>query len=98
MTNAALGECLAEQMAFVGRAVVGHYAFDGDAMPLEEAKRTLQEGYRARLLLIGQDLGVGEPRCVIDGNVQRLPAETLASRPPVALTLAVAGHAVADAI
>ncbi len=67
-------------------------------MALEEAKRPLEEGGRARLLLVGQDFGVGEPGSIVDGDVEGLPAEALAAAAAIALAAPVAGDAVADAV
>src|SRR5436190_1473631 len=49
--------------------------------------------------LVGQDLGVGEPSCVIDGHVDELPSLRRAATARLAVGLlarAPAGHAVAD--
>ena len=67
-------------------------------MPLEEDERPLEKGCRARLLLVGQDFGVGKPGGVVDGDVESFPAETLATRPTIALAFAIAGDAVTDAV
>jgi len=67
-------------------------------MALEEAKRPLEEGGRARLLLVGEDFGVGEPGSVVDGDMESLSAETLATAATAALAAPVAGDAVADAV
>ena len=39
--HAMVGQCCGEQLAFVGRAVVGHHALDGDAVLLEPGKASL---------------------------------------------------------
>ncbi len=49
-------------------------------------------------LLVGHDLDESDAGGVVDADVDELPAEPLAARAPVALTFAVAGDAVADAV
>lgn len=73
VTDAVIGECLAEEMAFAGRAIVGYAPLDGDPMCLEEDERSLKEGGCARFFLVGQTLGAGQPGGVSDGNLQRPP-------------------------
>ena len=46
------------------------------------------------LALVGQQLGVGQARGVIDGDVERFPAGAA----PAALTSAIAGDAMTDAV
>lgn len=98
MADAVTGERLAEDMTFVGRAIVGHDALDLDAMGLEESERPFEEGGHARLLLVGQDFGVGEPGGVIDGDVEGLSAEALATGAATALAASIAGDTVTDAV
>ena len=40
-----------------------------------QASARLEEGDGAGLALVGQDLGVGEARGIVDGDVQVLPAD-----------------------
>jgi hypothetical protein len=61
-------------MASIGGAVVAPDALDGDAVRGEEGQRAGHEGLGALLLLVGQQLGVGEAGGVVDGDVQELPA------------------------
>lgn len=98
MTNAALGECRPEQMAFVGRTVVCHDVLDSDAVPREEEERALEDGYRARLLLVRQHLGVGKPGGVIDGDVKCFPSKAFTASSAIALALPIAGDAMTDAV
>jgi hypothetical protein len=58
----------------VGRAVVGHHALDANAVAGEEPQRSAQEPDRGGGLLVAQDLGVGQARVVVDGDVHELPA------------------------
>ena len=83
---------LAEGVAAIGRAVVGHDPLDGDAEAGEPGQRPLEEGHGALLALVGQDLGVGEARGVVDADVQEVPADAALLAAPVA------GDAVADAV
>jgi FtsZ-binding cell division protein ZapB len=94
VADAVAGQGIAEQVAFVGRAVVGHDPLDGDAEAFKPSQRPLQERGGTLLSLVGQDLGVGQPRGIIDGHVQRLPAGAALA----ALAGPVAGDAVADAV
>jgi hypothetical protein len=75
----------------VARAVVGHHAQHADAEAGVVGERSLQEGDGALLALVGQDLGEGDARGVVEADVDELPAGT------PALTGTLAGDAVADA-
>ena len=44
-------------------------------MAAEEAQRVEQEAQARAALLIGQDLGIGQPGMVVDGQVQVFPAD-----------------------
>ena len=88
----AAAQSCAEVVAAIGRAVVGHDALDGDAMGGEEGQRPGEEGAGAFLLLVGQDLGVGEPGGIVDADMDQVPADALL------LAAAVAGDAMADAV
>ena len=48
-------------------------------MSLEEGQGASEEGAGALLLLVGQEFCIGEPRGVVDGDVQNLPADTAAA-------------------
>jgi hypothetical protein len=67
-------------------------------MGVEPGQRVFQEPDGALLLLVGHQRGVGQPRGIIDGDVEILPAQPLAAAAPAALAGAVASDAVADAI
>ena len=77
-----------ERVGAVAGAVVGQDPFDGDAAGFEIGVGAFPEPGRGLLLLIGQDLGVGEPGVVIDGVVQervaRSPVRRGAGLVPVA--------------
>jgi hypothetical protein len=47
-------------------------------------ERPIEEGDGVLLAFARQDLGVGEPRGVVDGDVQVLPADALDAIAPVA--------------
>src|SRR4029077_17162914 len=78
----------------VGRAVVGHDAFDGDAETGEPIERAAEESDGAFLLLVWQKLGVGQARGVVDADVQHLPADAVVA---IDGSGTAAGNAVADA-
>jgi hypothetical protein len=63
-----------------------------DPMGGEEGQRPGEEGAGALLLLVGQDLGVGEAGSIVDADMDEVPADALV---PAA---AVAGDTVADAV
>src|SRR4051812_15423713 len=63
-------------------------------MPGEPVDRPSGEGPGTVLALVGQQLGVSQPRGIIDGDMHILPADPAL----IALTGAVASDAMADAI
>src|SRR5262249_59340066 len=81
---------LAPGVAAIGRAVVGHDALDGDAVPAEPGQRAGEERDGAVLALVGQHFAVGQARGIIDADVQIFPA---GAAPGIA---AIAGDAVSD--
>jgi hypothetical protein len=58
----------------IWRAVIGEHSLDLDAVALEELDRAAQEADGGRRLLVVEDLGVGQARGVVDGDVDELPA------------------------
>jgi hypothetical protein len=78
------------QAGDVARAVVAHDPFDGDAKTLEVAQRPHQEAGHGLALLVGQDLDIGEPGRIVDGDVYELPADGAVLAAPIA------GDAMAD--
>src|SRR5512144_3130071 len=81
-------------MASIGGAVVGHDALDGDAVAGEPVECTAEEGNGAFFLLVRQEFGVGEPRGIVDGHMQRLPADAVMA---VDRARPATGDAMADA-
>ncbi len=57
-------------------------------------QRGVEEGDGTFLLFVGHDLAEGDARGVVDGDVDKLPADAAA----VALADAIAGDAVTDAL
>jgi len=82
---------LAEEARDVAGTIVGHDALDPDALALEPAQGTDQEAGDRLALFVRQDLDVGEPRGVVDRDVDEFPAS------PLALAAPIAGDAMADA-
>ena len=78
----------------IARAVVGHDTFEPYAEFRVIGHGGLEEGDGAFLLFVWQDLGEGDPRGIVDGNVDELPADAAA----VALALSIAGDAMADLV
>jgi hypothetical protein len=79
---------IAAIVAAIGVAVVGHDSLDGNAVAANQASAPREDGDGAGLALIRQDLGVGQARGVIDGDVQVFPADaavavTMPGRRPV---------------
>jgi hypothetical protein len=72
----------AEGVGTVAGAVVGHDARDLDAEALVVVDGRREEGGGALLPLVGQDTGEGDPRGVVDADVDELP--TRAARFPPA--------------
>ena len=61
---------------------------------LKKARARVEEGAGALLLLVGQELGVGEAGGVVDGDVEVLPADAAV----LVHAGMVAGDAMADAV
>jgi hypothetical protein len=93
MAQAELLAEFAESQAFVTRAVVRHDALDLETEACVIAGCSPQKGGGASLLLAGHNLE-GDARVIVDGDMDELPADA----PAIALTFAIAGDAVADAI
>jgi hypothetical protein len=81
---------LAKQARDVARAIVGHHPLDPDALALEPAQRTDQEAGGRLAFLVRQDLDIGEPRGVVDGDVHELPTDL------AVLAVPITGDAMAD--
>lgn len=56
-----------------------HDPRDGDAPVREVAERPVQKGGGDLLGFVGEHIGVGEARTVIDGNVQPIPSQARGS-------------------
>lgn len=84
-----------ELSAAVARAVVGHHALDPHAHALEEAQAPAHERRAGALALVGQQLGVGDPAEVVDGDVQagRARAPRGAAAAPQGAVAAAVGYA-----
>lgn len=61
-----------------GGPVVGHHLLNREAAFGVPARGAAQEGDRVLGAFRGQQLGVGQARVVVDGDVQELPAGTVA--------------------
>jgi hypothetical protein len=83
-----------EGKGLIATAIVGHDAGDGNAEAFVVGHGRLEEGHRATGLLIGLDLGEGDPGMVVDADMDELPADAAA----VALARTVAGDAMADTL
>src|SRR5215216_2710691 len=84
----------AEGLGAIARAIVGHHTGNRDAEVRVVGDRGLEEGDRALLLLVRQDLREGHPGGVVDADVDELPSDA----PALALTGSIAGDAMADAV
>jgi len=85
MPHLVVGEHGGKDMGAVRRAVVGHHAGHANPAGGEVAERARQEARGDRLRLIGQNLGVGEARAVVDRHVHGLPADAAHAGSPVAV-------------
>src|SRR6187399_2708950 len=63
-----------------------------------QSLRGPEEGGGTALPLVGHDLGEGDARVVVDGDMDELPAEPFATCAPTALPSAVASDAMFDPI
>jgi hypothetical protein len=64
-----------EPVGAVAGAVVGHDGLDADAATLEPGDRAFEKAGGGRGSFIGEYLGVGEARSVIDSDMNELPAD-----------------------
>ena len=95
MTHASGRAGFAEQMAAIAIAIIGHDPRHRHAEAGEPGERAPQEGNRALLVLVGQDLGVGEARGIVDTDMQVIPADAAMA---VDGAGAAAGDAMTDAL
>src|SRR3954465_12382767 len=84
----------AEGLGAKAGAIVGHHTGNRDAEVRVVGDRGPEEGDRALLLLVREDLREGHPGGVVDADVDELPSDA----PALALTGSVAGDAMADAV
>src|SRR4051795_10457019 len=84
----------AERLGAKAGAIVGHHTGNRDAEVRGVGDRRLEEGDRALLFLVGEDLREGHPGGVVDADVDELPSDA----PALALTGSVAGDAIADTV
>ena len=75
MAQAGGGTGVAEGMAAIGTAVVGHDPLDRDAVAGEPGEGPLEKGDGGGLALVGQDLGIGQARSVVDRDMEVFPAD-----------------------
>src|ERR1035438_9807763 len=61
---------LAKVMGAIAAAVVGEQSADGDAMASKKVNGSLEKGDGGASLLVGEDLGEGQTRVVVDGHVR----------------------------
>jgi hypothetical protein len=92
VTDPVIGECLAEEMALVGRAIVGYAPLDGDPMRRKEAKRPLKEGGCA-FFSWGRISVQANPEASAMATCSALPFQTLTTGATVDLTMPVSGDA-----
>ena len=69
---------LPPRVAAISRAVVGHDALDSDAIAGKPAERAFEKRHRAFLALVAQHLAIGQPRSIINIDVDVFPASTAA--------------------
>ena len=81
---------LGERLGDVRRPVVGHHPAALDPLAVEPADSTSQKPDHRRLLLVRQQLGVGQPRGVINGDMDLVVAHAVGTT-----SLPVSGDAVA---
>src|SRR4051794_14641358 len=84
----------AKRLGAKAGAIVGHHTGNHDAEARGVGDRGLEEGDRALLLLVREDLRKGHAGGVIDADVDELPPDA----PALALTGSIAGDAMADAV
>ena len=70
-----LGADPSKELGSVAGTVVGHEPLDLDAMGAKEGESAQQEAGGGLLAFVGQDLGVGEARGIIDADVEELPTD-----------------------
>src|SRR3954451_20367349 len=84
----------AEGLGAKAGAIVGHHTGNRDAKVRVVGDRRLEEGDRALLLLVREDLREGHAGGVVDADVDERPSDA----PALVLTGSIAGDAMADAV
>src|SRR3954453_22818255 len=84
----------AEGLGAIAGAIVGHHTGNCDAEVRAVGDRRLEEGDRALLFLVGEDLREGHAGGVVDADVDELPSDA----PALALTGSITGDAMADTV
>jgi hypothetical protein len=82
---------VSEEVGSIAGAVFGQDALDAHPAPTKPGRGAFQETRRGLLALVGQDLDGGEPRVVVDADMDEVPANS----PTAAVSGAPAGHAMA---
>ena|SRR5579864_8009120 len=86
----------AKLVGAIAAAIIGEQSAHADTVAGEELHRLAQKSDRGVGLLIGQDLGEGQARVIVDGNMQGLPTRMRAPTPTAAIAapayLLEAGH------
>jgi hypothetical protein len=75
----------------IARCVVGHHGPGSDPLAGKPGERTLEKRHGGALAFVRQDLDIGEPRGIVNADVDVLPADT-----PSAISL-VTGDPPSDA-
>src|SRR5262249_49868669 len=75
--EAGSGDRHAEIPAEIGRTVVGHNPFDGDALSPQPVERAREKANRTFLALVWQDLAVAQPGGIVDAHMQGFPADAV---------------------
>src|SRR3954453_2683147 len=84
----------AEGLGAIAGTIVGHHTGNRDAKVRVVGDRGLEEGDRALLFLVREDLREGHAGGVVDADVDELPSDA----PALALTGSIAGDAMANAV
>src|ERR1035438_5229515 len=83
--DAELLAAVAKDVGAVAAAVVGEQGADLDAVALIKGESVVEEAARGFGLLIGEQLGKGQPGVVVDGHVQGLGSGMLMQAAPAAV-------------
>src|ERR1700758_795179 len=94
MAQATARTGLAEHLAAIAAAVVGHDPLDHHAMAGKPGEGTLHKAGGGFLALVRQDFAVGQPTGVIDADMQALPTNPVM---PIDRAGAAPGDAMAKA-